>query len=40
MLWEDAKEVAIEFYEKMGFAKFFDTEHKLYMTIADIHKSI
>jgi ribosomal protein S18 acetylase RimI-like enzyme len=36
----DAKEGAIEFYEKMGFTKFFDTEYKLYMTIADIRKSI
>jgi len=36
----DAKEGAIEFYEKMGFTKFFDAEHKLYMTIADIRKSI
>lgn len=36
----DAKEGAIAFYEKMGFTKFFDTENKLYMTIADIRKSI
>ena len=36
----DAKEGAIEFYEKMGFTKFFDTEYKLYMTIADIRKSL
>jgi hypothetical protein len=32
----DAKEGAIEFYKKMGFTKFFDTEYRLYMTIADI----
>ena len=36
----DAKEGAIAFYEKMGFTRFVDTEYKLYMTIADIRKSI
>ena len=36
----DAKEGAIEFYQKMGFIKFLDMDCKLYMTIADIRRSI
>jgi len=36
----DAKEGAIEFYKKFGFSNFIDTPDKLYMTIADIRKSL
>lgn len=36
----DSKEGPIEFYKKFGFECFLDTPSKLYMTIADIQKSL
>lgn len=36
----DAKDGAIEFYKKFGFACFLDMENKLYMAIADIRLSL
>jgi len=36
----DAKEGAIQFYKKFGFTSFLDIPNKLYMTIADIRKSL
>lgn len=36
----DSKEGAIQFYKKLGFECFLDLPNKLYMTIADIRKSL
>lgn len=36
----DAKEGAIQFYKKMGFVEFLDMDDKLFMTVADIRKSL
>lgn len=36
----DAKEGAIQFYEKFGFTPFLDMPHKLFITVADVRKSI
>ncbi|GAB6096171.1 GNAT family N-acetyltransferase [Desulfatiferula olefinivorans] len=36
----DAKEGAIEFYKKFGFTPFFDMPNKLFITVADVRKSI
>jgi len=36
----DAKEGAISFYEKFGFRAFLDTSNKLFITVADVRKSL
>ncbi len=36
----DAKDGAVEFYEKFGFMAFQDTPQKLFITIADIRASL
>ncbi len=36
----DAKEGMSQFYEKMGFVAFLDTPNKLFMTLADVRKSL
>ena len=36
----DAKEGAIDFYKKFGFSSFLDMPDKLYMTIADLRKTL
>ncbi len=36
----DAKEGVSQFYEKMGFTAFLDTSNKLFMTLADVRKSL
>ncbi len=35
----DAKDGAIDFYERYGFQAFQDTENKLFITIADVRAS-
>lgn len=36
----DAKDGAIEFYKKFGFTAFLDTTNKLFITIADVRKTL
>lgn len=36
----DAKDGAIQFYEKYGFTAFMDTPNKLFITVADIRTSL
>lgn len=36
----DAKEGAIEFYNKFGFTTLVDTPNKLYMNVSDIRTSL
>ena len=36
----DAKQGAIQFYEKLGFTAFLDTPDKLFITIADVRASL
>ena len=36
----DAKEGVSQFYEKMGFVTFLDSPNKLFMTLADVRRSL
>ncbi len=36
----DAKEGAVQFYEKFGFTPFLDVPQKLFISIADVRKSL
>ncbi|MCP4701291.1 MAG: GNAT family N-acetyltransferase [Gammaproteobacteria bacterium] len=40
LIFVDAKEGAIQFYEKFGFTAFPDTPDKLFMTLADVRASL